>query len=1594
MKKTIFRSLTLLLALTWLIPKAQAQVETSTYTRTYNWGVQAATTGLTAGNGFFYQGAATTDAKGTEGVYTVPVPGQDLVLETYYSKGLVYRSNGTTYFSGGSDKKAFVYAQAESSKYFIYGPAIAADDAGTLWIPSVQASASTGFDPDGTGTDGTKCETGTIGAFTYYTERPTFQTAGGQDTEGKRRGVAIPAAQRCGRSDMISAYGDGIGGTGFIWFVDGTHSQVVRVKVVKGKINASYITKFNIPAGVTLPTSGGAAQYRNLIVQYSEKEVMLNLGRADGRIFKGVIDETNKTINWTNLNKKAYHATYGGTVGATMFRMAGYEYLVYKKNATQIAIWNRTTNEEDLINYDHTSASSWMVHSINAVVDANRTSVKLYIYTGGISGGVHSYILTSKQYNPGVLNCTAVCAADEVYVGRQNVTVSWTAPANAASYDVYYQTYDEYNKYWSDFILLKGNLTATQCVHNDVKMFVDTDHFYNRYYRYKVVVTYNDGEIGAGAMVEDKSAAYAGYPYANVDNNKYTVNPVFMALPARWDTTMDTDPMFKGSSNNGIRNFSGYCKTELFWQPPSYGHKANAYLVYRDGVCINDVADATATADKDKYAAVSSYNFIDMKAEEGKTHKYVVRSVYNHRDEWAENGPAEEVINARNYAKPNYTISEIYNVPIDSAKTPDAQRAIKRNATIFPAVQTISNSVDTYGKTDTIDYPYGNFHVPTAYKQAAFCNGIWYVAQATSSVTGYVPDGYSFTTQTYIRTNPGSTESWSDGRPMIANSHGGILMFKAYTENDIKAGVYTVGANSDGYRIGGPNFGTYIDHNTNTGIAVDDEGTIFFKGKNSNFANYTDYSYQRNQNFLYFLQNGVIHTKDGNTYPIDFVSNGVDFRRYENGSVYSYTGAVSGRTDYYCMKGKLVTDGYAYLYIAPSSNSDVFVVKLTLADGSVKAEIVKQYSDPVAGYEANNENYAFPVIVNEITTDANGKKTITDTDLLPGEFMYQLRSRYYVSMNTTDGAKEALTYSTTSRVNSAGGCTLQFNGELFLITPMGQYSINAGNFYVGIAHREPGQATKDADLSHIIPAQFYYQDLASTGAYSDANGIWLHAEVPTASDELAKWDELGELAMKIARDEIDKDLDGLADYAYIYMFVPGIRFAKYRLAPTSIFPPTPVEINIEPQYGSLAGNETDGTKEDIKQYDAVATWTEVTNYGDTGDDGNIYYDIESYTLQIKDATTGEYITLNNGTTSLTVDMNTTVFNADGTTSIEGLTYVTTNDGYKQFTYSVPDVDALDDDGTQHQFVAEVVVGYTGTQAGVNDNQKVSSEKLDHENNAGFEAVAPTAEVNTTSTAPQGNDPVNNEPYNQWADWNGDGVKDNNDGYWMVYDVTIDIDEPETDEPVSYYVVEIDKDGDGTPDETVTVTEDGIYSLSSGEPFGGYPENGNAGQGMVPGTYGFADPDVEESVISFTLWDYVGGTDFNPEKGEPRDDVTDGQNKPGDWTYTVTAVYAGGNEKITQKASNPAETSYDGTTAVEVIGVDAYFSVYPIPASVSVTVKSSEAIEDVAIYTIAGVEVKAVDGNGANVMNVEVDDLAAGYYLLKVNDRAPVKIVVK
>ena len=209
----------------------------------------------------------------------------------------------------------------------------------------------------------------------------------------------------------------------------------------------------------------------------------------------------------------------------------------------------------------------------------------------------------------------------------------------------------------------------------------------------------------------------------------------------------------------------------------------------------------------------------------------------------------------------------------------------------------------------------------------------------------------------------------------------------------------------------------------------------------------------------------------------------------------------------------------------------------------------------------------------------------------------------------------------------------------------------------------------------------------------------------------------------------------------------------------------------------------------------------------------------------------------------------------------------------------------------------------------------------------------------------------------------------------------------SDEPVSYFLVEYSTDGGATFN-----TLNKFNLLKQGEDYHHYPVEVTNGQ--VPGNYKFGKSDT-----------YKFGIDTPSEKGyalrEKANPATDHKcvlyyytnTNPSGYKYRITAVYASTNARIRKTASTNAENFTGGTTGIgDATGYS--LSAYPVPATTAVTVTSPEAIESVRIFSTAGAEVARVAGEKDYTQSVDVSTLAPGVYMLVVNEQTPLRIVKK
>lgn len=445
----------------------------------------------------------------------------------------------------------------------------------------------------------------------------------------------------------------------------------------------------------------------------------------------------------------------------------------------------------------------------------------------------------------------------------------------------------------------------------------------------------------------------------------------------------------------------------------------------------------------------------------------------------------------------------------------------------------------------------------------------------------------------------------------------------------------------------------------------------------------------------------------------------------------------------------------------------------------------------------------------------------------------------------------------------------------------------------------------------------------------------------------------------------------------------------------------------EPEWSSFTIEPVIEDNE-LKQYDATAIW-----YG-VDFESNKEFSLQGYKLELfrsedteKTNPVASFSFKMSGLGELTDNVGAVL--DDQGNAIENLTYSkvvnpSTGATVNQFSYNAYDLDVLDinDDGTAEgkEFTAQVTAEYWIT---------------DGEFAYGVDDIPVTCKNAYTPVSPGVKQPVVRYYKDlQWGDWDVDyygnpakGEYDADDAYWQVYWVNMDITKPNAEVPVSSYTMTLASKG--KTDVTEVMLYDPNNSLGLPVIAEGYAKgyvalpvnvaaetysarstvDATSATFTIPGNYDFSQ--AEAANVPMATF-YV--KDFTPMGGATND--IDGDNSALNYTYTVAANYASGNVAISSTATGGANPMDGGiTTAVEEIEVAGAVSnvvVYPVPATVSVTVRASEVINEVVIYTVSGTIAKSLQGDGESAMTIAVDDLEAGTYFVRVNNLAPVKIV--
>lgn len=704
--------------------------------------------------------------------------------------------------------------------------------------------------------------------------------------------------------------------------------------------------------------------------------------------------------------------------------------------------------------------------------------------------------------------------------------------------------------------------------------------------------------------------------------------------------------------------------------------------------------------------------------------------------------------------------------------------------------------------------------------------------------------------------------NYSDGLPTGTTS-------EKY-KNDWKGHIYSIGADAATIKTIG-NAGDVVNDTyglENQSIAVDGTGKFWHRVTNSGPLNSTNLYYR------------PIKYLKGN---IELTYGGHDFYYYEE------QGKGANGTQYYrthYLAAGNYNNGNPYVLLSMNLSADVYRVDLNAAGTAMNniTKFVAPYegmTNPKTGEalhpKGSTENYSFPV---------PGRN---------GAFIQTVRSigTWYVDPS----GHYSLMYDATADITQSGGVAFTYNDEFFVLHPSTVRSNNPGYFRIDVAECGEGEtaATVVPSKNNLIPCVGNKLEEVSQFVAGNSNCSWYGAEYSEADDCI-----------------------------YIYQYVPGVRFAKYRLYKRDAYPDVPVNINI------TTGYDDETNPSDITRFDCKITWNRPSkkptdqdhSFGLPGAD----IVVEHYEVALKDQSG---TVLNTWKVNDVADVS-KVFTIDYSQNASGEFFINAD-----------------------KYTAEIVPIYKRVNNGTLIRGGMNYEVDQND----YPAAIGEARAYIYS---------------------GDGAAAG------MYRVDLDFDRAtaaNSNEPVSYFLVEYSTDGGATFN-----TLNKFNLLKQGEDYHYYPVEVTNGQ--VPGNYKFGGSDTYKFGIDTpSEKGYALREKANPATDHKCVLYYYTNVNPSGYKYRITAVYASTNARIRKTASTNAENFTGGTTGIsDATGYS--LSVYPVPATTAVTVTSPEAIESVRIFSTAGAEVARVAGEKDYTQSVDVSTLAPGVYLLVVNEQAP------
>ena len=374
-----------------------------------------------------------------------------------------------------------------------------------------------------------------------------------------------------------------------------------------------------------------------------------------------------------------------------------------------------------------------------------------------------------------------------------------------------------------------------------------------------------------------------------------------------------------------------------------------------------------------------------------------------------------------------------------------------------------------------------------------------------------------------------------DGTNYIPNSYvggdeAGTGANKEYKDGKWKGHIYSIGADEATIKTIG-NAGDVVNGTyglENQSIAVDGTGKFWHRVTNGGPLNSTNLYYR------------PIKYLKGN---IELTYGGHDFYYYEQQGI-AANGTQYYRTHY--LAAGNYDNGNPYVLLSMNLSADVYRVDLNAAGTAMNN--IKKFVAPYEGMtnpktgealhpKGSTENYSFPV---------PGRN---------GAFIQTVRSigTWYVDPS----GHYSLMYDATADITQSGGVAFTYNNEFFVLHPSTVRSNNPGYFRIDVAECGEGETAANVvpSKNNLIPCVGNKLEEVSQFVAGNSNCSWYGAEFSEADHCI-----------------------------YIYQYVPGVRFAKYRLYKRDAYPDVPVNISI------TTGYDDETNPSDITRFDCKITW--------------------------------------------------------------------------------------------------------------------------------------------------------------------------------------------------------------------------------------------------------------------------------------------------------------------------------------------------------------------------------------------------------------------